>query len=104
MATIKSLFRGIDGLVRSASVHTLSPEGQVTILNRPIQKLYPLEIQSSLEMDPSKAGDSSGTPVPVISQLPVDIVDSNSSPPTLRRPERRAAKEARSWIRGLVDD
>ena len=37
LATIKSLFRGIDGLVRSASVRTLSPGGQVTILNRPIQ-------------------------------------------------------------------
>ena len=41
-------------------------------------------------MDPSKAGDSSGTPVPVISQPPVDIVDSNLSPPTLIRPEQRA--------------
>ena len=47
LAVIVSLFKGIDGRVRSASVRTLTQRGQLTTLNRPIQKLYPLEISAS---------------------------------------------------------
>ena len=51
MGLILELYEGRDGYVRSCKLRTTSQTGRLVILNRPINKLYPLEIPNELEKD-----------------------------------------------------
>lgn len=92
LGVVESLFKGIDGFIRGVSVRTHSPGGQITTLKRPIQRLYPLEVSTTSEGEP------------IQSSTIVDSPDSDDPGSTTKHPQRRAAREARSWIRGLADD
>ena len=46
LSKILSVMKGRDGLVRGATVRIGNKDGQNTLLNQPIQLLYPLEVQS----------------------------------------------------------
>ena len=46
LARVQGLITGRDGVVRGASLKVASPNGPPTILQRPLQLLYPLEISS----------------------------------------------------------
>ncbi len=46
---VKELLKGRDGNTRSVVLRTVSKSGEVILLNRPIQKLYPLELRSESE-------------------------------------------------------
>ena len=91
LGAIESLFKGIDGFIRAASVRTHSPGGQVTTLKRPIQRLYPLEVTTTSGEEPTIKCSTADRPK-----------SSTPAPPTQRL--QRTAREARSWIRGLADD
>ena len=45
------IIKGTDGRVRGARVRVLSKRGKPTILQRPIQRLYPLEIRDCIDGD-----------------------------------------------------
>ena len=47
MAVIEELITGKDGVTKGATVKKIGKNGKLSILNRPVQKLYPLEISSS---------------------------------------------------------
>ncbi len=46
---VKELLKGRDGNTRSVVLRTVSKSGEEILLNRPIQKLYPLELRSESE-------------------------------------------------------
>ena len=77
---------GRDGVVRGATLKVASKSGLPTILQRPLQLLYPLEISS----DPSTTTteDSATQPRHSSSPVPEERV-------THTRPQRKAAVEGR---------
>jgi hypothetical protein len=46
---VEELLKGRDGNTRAVVLRTVSKGGEVILLNRPIQKLYPLELRSESE-------------------------------------------------------
>ncbi len=46
---VEELLKGRDGNTRAVVLRTVSKDGEVILLNRPIQKLYPLELRSESE-------------------------------------------------------
>ena len=95
LGRIVSVMKGRDGQIRGATVKTTSSDGRTTHLNRPIQRLYPLEVQaqsdasadtSTLESDASRQTDTS-TPVRDFTG-PRDV---ETSPDRDGRRSRRAA-------------
>ena len=46
MGVVTELYSGKDGLVRGCKLRTLSKQGGISYISRPIVKLYPLEIKS----------------------------------------------------------
>ena len=95
LGRIVSVMKGRDGQIRGATVKTTSSDGRTIHLNRPIQRLYPLEVQaqsdasadtSTLESDASRQTDTS-TPVRDFTR-PRDV---ETSPDRDGRRSRRAA-------------
>ena len=82
---VESLIKGKDGEVRGATVR-LIVKGKPKLLNRPVQKLYPLEIQIGTEGK--------------------DRLGSVETEPLKRRrnPTRAAAQHAREKIKNLAAD
>ena len=58
LARIQSLIVGRDGIARGAVVRVASSSGSPTILQRPLQKLYPLEIHSEPPHSNSKTSST----------------------------------------------
>jgi len=46
MGIVNEKYTGKDGFIRGCKVKTLTKNGKSIYLNRPVNKLYPLEIQS----------------------------------------------------------
>ena len=46
---VEELLKGRDGNTRAVVLRTVSKGGEVILSNRPIQKLYPLELRSESE-------------------------------------------------------
>jgi transposase InsO family protein len=80
MAVIESLIRGKDGLVRAVNLRT--SKGKT---NRPITKLYPLELVDSEKSSDSPVEREVGDPKEIVSEIP-------------KRPVREAAKKASQKI------
>ena len=51
MGRVTKVFPGQDGNIRSAEVATLDPSGQVIHVKRPLEKLYPLEVRSTANVE-----------------------------------------------------
>ena len=77
LACVERLIAGTDGKVRGAKVRIRSPNNQpYTHLQRPIQLLYPLEVNSAVE---SENSENSGTqPTPSKCENETDIVNETS--------------------------
>ena len=54
LGRVTKLFPGRDGIIRSAAVATLDPSNRVIRVNRPLEKLYPLEVRSEEEIEREK--------------------------------------------------
>ena len=83
-----------DGRIRSATVHSSSKTGRYVVLKRPIQHLYPLEVEpqdaSSHQEDLAHIDTEESSPV----RPPGDCVDGQAvEEPTMTRPKRAAAVE-----------
>ena len=80
---IESLNKGADGMIHSANIQTTSGK-----TNRPIARLYPLEVNSS-DMD--------------VIAPETDSDSSNSMTTSADRPTREAAKRSQQKIKKWVD-
>lgn len=87
----------LEGCYRGAIVKTVTRDGQPEMLRRPIQHLYPLEVESAFDSNESTVEKTSSPKV--VTPTPVDIVGEDSServtntpavPPS--RPRRIAAQ------------
>lgn len=114
LARVEGLIKGSDGQVRGASVRLHSSGKQHACLQRPIQRLYPLEIYSSAEIERSNSSpsddsvaqeqvnaDGKGTPPTDELNQPTEKINDHDSHP---RPKRLAAQNARAIIRILTGD
>lgn len=88
LGKIEELLSGADGRVRGVRVKVLSKGGQVKMIRRPIQHIYPLEVRSPMGSTVSR------TPVPE------DTFVESSRP----RSTRKAAMQARDRIIAAMMD
>ena len=51
MGRVTKVFPGQDGNIRSVEVAMLDPSGQVIHVKRPLEKLYPLEVRSTADIE-----------------------------------------------------
>ena len=91
MGVVEELYEGRDGFNRGCKVRTLTKSGKVSHLDRPVNKLYPLEIQSCDFSDTTSES-------PTNSQIETENLEPTLIPGTVPlrvngRP-RRAAAEA----------
>ena len=106
LGRIESVIRSSDGVIRAARVKTQSKTGRPTVLRRPIQHLYPLEV----DLQEPRAGDNQpeGTPADTSA---ADTQASDEDPSSegnsnIRgtRPRRAAAVQARDRILSWMID
>lgn len=84
LARVQELLTGRDQKVRSAVVSVPAKGGRTKTLNRPVQKLYPLETTPNQEQTHEKEDESQG-----------------SNQVSQTRPRRRAAGDARDRIKAI---
>eukprot|EP00794_Sanderia_malayensis_P015458 gene15458-biopygen12863 len=90
---VEALIKGTDGVVRGAKVRKPG-KGKPDVLNRPIQKLYPLEVESSQR----NSNENSGSVSSDRNQNELQGHQDQS-----RRPTRAAARDARAKTQALLD-
>ena len=103
LGRIQEVFPGADGLPRSALVRVASRGKQHTLLKRPIQLLYPLEIPNPEDSSESMRATQLQPDKTLVTRSPV------SEPPETCEPVRRsvqaaaerAAETRRVWIEEL---
>jgi len=86
LAVVESLNNGADGMIRSANIRTTSGK-----TNRPIARLYPLEVNSP------------DIPAMTVPETDSDHDLSNSMTTSTDRPTREAAKRNQQKIKEWVD-
>ena len=94
LGKIEDVITGSDGQVRSASMRVQSKSGRVVVLRRPIQHLYPLEVDvqgQSTESQPEETDNDRESHEPV-------------EAPQNGRPRCSAAIQARDRILRCVTD
>lgn len=91
LGRVMEVISSSDGHIRAARVKVLSPGGRPTILKRPIQHLYPLEVRVAS----SETGET-------VEQPSTRIEPPQSDVSRARRPCRRAAQQARDRVKELA--
>ena len=91
LARVQSLITGRDGIVRGATLRVGSKSGSPTILQRPLQLIYPLEIHN----DPSTI---TTTELQLTTRTLDESLDSITPELEPVRPQRKAAVEARQCV------
>ena len=94
-------------MIRSARVRVQSKTGRTTVLKRPIQHLYPLEIGYEKDSQPeiiTTGEDTENNGTPPTPQCEDERSSVNAETPQGGRPRRSAAIEARDKILGCVTD
>ena len=95
LGKVESLITGADGHTRGATVRVLSSGQSTTILKRPVQRLYPLEVQAETNLMASNPPDTSRPTTD--SENPVDPSEGNTS--TELVPQRSAREKRKAFIR-----
>ena len=89
LGRVERLITGKDGLARGAVVKSTTPKkGRTTMLRRPLQKLYPLELGIHQQQDPV-------TDNPAVPAMTADVTE---------RPRREAARRADRESRALIEN
>ena len=101
IAIVEELVKGKDGETRGAKVRKASRKGKPEILNRPLQKLYPLEIHCSNVCKEGKDGGKSREEM--LKENDMDEVKNANENTAKVRPRRAAAQDAR-WKSQLMLD
>lgn len=103
LGRIREVYHGSDGLPRGALVRVASRDRQHTLLKRPLQLLYPLEICEP--ETPQLPSEAECEPSP--DQPASDPAETLDAPSPARYPTRAAAKKANEkmgvWIQELQD-
>ena len=99
-AVIEKLIVGNDGLARGAVLRLSDKDGRRTTLQRPLQKLYPLEVTASNL--PVRTTDSQEATSQSTGTSPSDSEHSRSS--SSQRPCRSSAAVSRARWKSIVDD
>ena len=100
LGKIMSVMKGQDGYIRGATVRIGNKDGQKVLLNRPIQLLYPLEVQSEESVSEEDHGsESSDEPVQVTGDIGTPTPDNETDGEQTesevpRRSQRAAAQRA----------
>ena len=97
LGKIESVIPGNDGEIRAAVVKVKSKKGPTTLLKRPVQKLFPLELFSERNRQ-----DDEPDPENDDEQLPEMNVEPVRANVTRNRPRRAAALDA-DYIRRRID-
>ena len=90
LGKVESLILGKDNKIRAAVVKVKSKRGRTTLLKRPVQKLFPLEICHEPETT-------------VQNEPETTVQNDEDNPEVLLRRPRRAAALSADYIRRLVD-
>lgn len=124
LGRIEELIEGTDGKVRGVRVRTQTSNGCISVLQRPVQHIYPLEVRSTESLSTTSpnccAADSLPTnPVDSSNCCPTEPSranrrtqqanetepeDERSNGVTNSRPKRAAAKNAHGIIQALAED
>ena len=97
MARVQGLITGRDGLVRGAVLKVASKSGTPTILQHPLQLLYPLEVSSETPTTNGTELESKGGASD--EQMSSPDAPTRESEQTHSRPTREAAVSGRRLIR-----
>ena len=93
LGKIKTVMRGADGHIRGATVKTTTSDGRSILLNRPIQLLYPLEVQDQEPIADEGPNKEDPDDVPDgTSEVPTP--PDKESEPDMRKPARRSQRVA----------
>ena len=97
LGIVEKLISGKDGQVRGAQVRKATTRGKPEILNRPVQKLFPLETERKLDVE-GKGGEESQAETE-------DLKDGKKKEdnPRVERPRRVAAQNARIKTHLMLD-
>jgi hypothetical protein len=96
LGKVENLITGVDGHVRGAAVRVLSSGQNTTILKRPVQRLYPLEVQaeggltSPLPQDTPRLTSADG-------ENPIDLSEGNT--PAELVPQGNVRQRRKAFIR-----
>ena len=90
LGRIEELIASADGKIRGVRVKVVSKEGQVKIIQRPIQHIYPLEVRSRSTGEEVRVEESHSTPV------------AESSDPIRPRSTRKSVAHAWDRIVGVM--
>ena len=101
LGRIKELIVGGDGNIRSAVVRVASQGQRPTVVNRPIQRLYPLEFNNQ-EMSDTSSPDVEPTHAPT--DTTSDDVLRQDSVQRARRPQREAFNRAQDRLQTWCQD
>ena len=106
LGRIQEVIPGADGLPRSALVRVASRDSQHTLLKRPVQLLYPLEISQPEHLVNTSGGTTSIQPQPDKTPETCEpVTEPLKTCEPVRRPVRAAAKKAaerrRVWVKEL---
>ena len=93
LGKIEEVFPGRDGQIRAASVHVYTGRKQPIILRRPVQRLYPLEINCSPSDSSDIPSETEDQSTPIVTSPPPNRADG-----TPLRPRRSAAVRAQDSI------
>lgn len=99
LGRIDKLLHSADGEVRAAAVRVHSKTGRPSILNRPIQHLYPLEVRGSSVSGPTQPETKSEGQAPEEPTPEPPTSEDRTAP----RPTRAAAQRARERIQELSE-
>ena len=94
LGRIETLIPGTDGIVRGVTVKVTSRSGHPSVIRRPIQHIYPMEVKSS-------SVPTDNTDAVLNNDRHVTLADKS---PTRSLSKRRAALEARDKILGSTLD
>lgn len=94
LAKVEGLITGADGLVRGATIRVKSTNRRASTLRRPVQRLYPLEINS--EDEPVAMGNNENSAL-----NPTDEHNEQIQP--RRNPRRAAAVESERRRRATIE-
>ena len=100
LGKVQKLLTGVDGNARGAFVKVHSDEKSATILKRPVQRLYPLEIRTTEDVTPLGGEESSVSPAEHSS---TDTV-TESPPSNYSRPRRQAFLRAQENVKTWMDE
>ena len=101
LGIVQEVLKGRDGLVRAAIIKISSPNRPCSILKRPVQFLYPLEI-SSASVSPVATQDSDHSKSSS-AEKKEDSADTTNQVRPRRAAARGADKVRRAWIAQLED-